>query len=440
MDLIIGVGALLVALVIGWTVFDLRRKRIAEGRARAQQAENVARGALPPSLHPRIDYGRCIGCAACVKACPELEVLGIVDGKAHLVNPTSCIGHGECARACPTDAIRLVLGSEMRGVDIPLVKVDFETNVPGLYVVGELGGMGLIYNAMTQGLQCMKAIAKAPPSKSTGVHQVAIVGAGPAGLAAALGALEAKLDFVVLDQESVGGTVLQYPRQKIVMTRPVELPLYGKVNVSSVKKEDLLSIWKDILERTELEVRTGVKVESVQRREDGIFDVDTSQGLVRAHRVILALGRRGSPRKLGIKGEDTSKVTYRLLEPEAYAGRRCLVIGGGDAAVEAAIALGEAKAKVHLVHRGRIFDRIKPKNQARLDAALRDDEVSLLLETEAKEIKSDAVVLRVGSEERTLENDYVLIFAGGVLPTAFLEKSGVEVATYKGQEFAPANV
>jgi len=276
----------------------------AAGRAREDLAAATSSGALPPSLHPVIHEGKCIGSGSCAEVCPEYDVLAVIDGKAQVVNPTSCIGHGECLRACPVDAITLVLGNHKRGVDIPLVKGNFETNVPGLYVVGELGGMGLIYNAMTQALQCMEELTKAPPPPVDGAHQVLIVGAGPAGIAASLAAKEAGLDFVTVDQESAGGTVLQFPRHKIVMTKPVTLPLYGRMVVTEVRKEALLERWMDIMEQTGLEVRSPVKVESVNRGEDGVFTVGTSTGDLRAQRVVLAMGRRGSPRKLGVPGED----------------------------------------------------------------------------------------------------------------------------------------
>lgn len=439
--MILLLGGVLVVAIVVLSVVVGRKELKEEAKSREDFARTIRQGAQPPSLHPKIDLAKCIGCAACANACPEEGVLAVLDGKARVVHPTSCIGHGECMRSCPTDAIRLVLGTEKRGVDIPIVAADFQTNVPGLYVVGELGGMGLIYNAMTQGLQCMRGIVKDAPPRMPGVYQVVIVGAGPAGLAASLLALESKLEFVTVDQESIGGTVLQFPRQKIVMTRPVTLPLYGSVKVSSVAKEALLEIWNDILAKTGLEVRTRVRVEAVVKGNDGIFDLATSAGSLRAQRVVLALGRRGSPRKLGIPGEELSKVTYRLLEPEHYQATRCLVIGGGDSAVEAAVALGEAGAKTHLSYRGEVFDRIKPKNQERLDRAVASGRVTVLMKTVAKEIRAGSVVLEACGSEMTseLDNDYVLIFAGGVLPTAFLEKAGVTVQTFKGEEFAPAN-
>lgn len=432
-------GALAVAAVVGLTAVALWRGRRAGDKARGAWAATQERGALPPSLHPKIDPVRCIGSGTCVEVCPEKDVLAVIDGKARLVNPTSCIGHGECLRACPVDAIELVIGSERRGVDIPLVDARFQTAVPGLFIVGELGGMGLIANAMTQALQCVAALRRELPPRMDGAHQVVVVGAGPAGIAATLALMEAKVDSVTVDQESLGGTVLHFPRQKLVMTRPVTLPLYGKVRVSDVRKEALLEIWRDVVAKTGLTVREGVRVDGLSRGEDGVFTLRTSAGELRAQRVILALGRRGSPRKLGVPGEDTGKVAYRLVDPEQYAGRRVLVVGGGDAGVEAAVSCGEAGATVHLAHRRDVFDRIKPKNQARLDEAVAAGRVTLLLNARPVAIHEDRVDLEVAGVPRALENDYVLVFAGGVLPTAFLEAAGVQVRTFTGQAFAPAN-
>ena len=439
MDYVLLGGAIGILLVIAFSVRSGFKARRVEEKAREDYRRTVERGVQPASLYPRVNPSACIGSGTCIAVCPEKDVLGLIEGKARLVNPTSCIGHGECLRACPVDAITLVLGTERRGVEIPLLQADFQTNVPGLYIIGELGGMGLIYNAMTQALQCMDEIRRAPRSRISGVHELLIVGAGPAGLAASLSALEAEMDFVTVDQESIGGTVLHYPRHKVVMTKSVILPLYGRVKVDTVEKEALLEIWEDIIRRTGLAIETQTTVHKVTRAEDGIFDVSTTRGHRRAQRVILAMGRRGTPRKLEVVGEERSKVTYRLLEPERYAGSRCLVVGGGDAAVEAAVALGDKGARVHLAHRRQFFDRIKPANQAHLDDRVRNRQVNLLLEAAVHEIKEESVVLSVAQKKIELDNDYVIVLIGGVLPTTFLETAGVEVQTFKGQAFAPAN-
>ena len=439
MDFVLIGGAIAVLIIVVLSVRSAKKEAVAEAKAQEDYLRTVERGVQPVSLHPKVDPNACIGSGACIEVCPETDVLGLVGNKATLINPTACIGHGECMRACPVDAITLVLGTERRGVEIPLVQADFQSNVDGLYIIGELGGMGLIYNAMTQALQCMDSIVKRSPPKIDGVHQVAIVGAGPAGIAASLGAMKAKLDYVTLDQESIGGTVLHYPRHKVVMTRPVELPLYGKVKVDTVAKEALLEIWQDIVAKTGLEVRTETRVEGVGKGDDGVFDIRTSQGSLRAQCVVLALGRRGSPRKLGVPGEDLGKVTYRLIEPEGYAGKRVMVVGGGDSAVEAACTLGDAGVTTQLVYRREVFDRIKPKNQKRLDDSAAAGKVELLLNASPKEIREDSVRVEVDGAPRDVPNDYVIVSVGGVLPTKFLEAAGVEVRTFKGEAFAPAN-
>ncbi|MEQ1565809.1 MAG: NAD(P)-binding domain-containing protein [Myxococcota bacterium] len=432
-------GAIAVVAVL-LSVFGLWWAARTERRAQADLAHAQSTGAEPASLYPVVDLERCIGSGSCVTVCPEKDVLALLDGKAALVNPTACIGHGECMRACPVDAIQLVIGTERRGSEIPVVSADFETNVPGVYVVGELGGMGLVYNAMTQALQAVAAIGRKPPPKTPGVLQLLVVGAGPAGLAASLQAKKLGLVFETVDQDTLGGTVLQFPRHKLVMTRPVDLPLVGRVKFTEVRKEQLLEKWRDIVRRTGLVIRSEVRVEGVTRGPDGVFEVNTTAGPIRTHRVVLAIGRRGTPRKLGIEGEDLGKVTYRLLEPERYAGTRCLVVGGGDAAVEAAVALGEAGAKVSLSYRGKVFDRIKKKNQHRLDRAVAANQVQLLLASRPVAIGEREVILETEPAQRTaMLNDYVLIFAGGVLPTAFLEAAGVEVQTFRGEAYAPAN-
>lgn len=403
-------------------------------RARTKLKESFDRGLTEPiSLHPVIDANRCICTGACVTACPEGEILGMLEGQALLVSPTKCIGHGACEAACPVEGIALVFGTERRGVELPYVKENFETNVPGVYIAGELGGMGLIRNAVTQGREAVQYIRESITTRERDVYDIAIVGAGPAGLAASLQAQKEKLSFITLDQEDVGGTILTYPRQKLVMTQPMEIPLYGKVKFREIIKEELLGLWDDIIERTGLEVRTKEKVDVIEK-QNGYYRIVSQKDEYLAQRVLLAIGRRGTPRKLGVPGEMSSKVAYRMLEPEQYRKKRVLVVGGGDSAVEAALALSEQKGtQVTLSYRKNVFSRIKEKNEARIERAIRDGIVKVLWESTVKEIRREEVILKMKDKVGKLPNDYVFIFVGGVLPTQFLQKIGISIQKKFGE-------
>lgn len=383
----------------------------------------------PVSIHPYIDPAKCIGVGACVRACPEKDILGLCKGTGRLVNASQCVGHGACASACPVGAITLVFGTETRGVDIPYVNANFETNIPGVYIAGELGGMGLIKNAITQGKQAVEHIAAniKRGASPDGVHDVMIVGAGPAGIGASLTAAKHKLKYVTIEQEDIGGTVLHYPRQKIVMTSPVDLPLYGKVRLREVKKEALLELWMNILQKTDIRINTQEKMTGLERKAD-TFRVVTTKGEYHARRVVLAIGRRGTPRKLGVPGEKLPKVSYRLLEPEQHTDQSILVVGGGDSAIEAAMALAKQKGNsVTLSYRGEAFGRIKPMNQKRLNDMLAAKELQVMLNSNVTEITEKEVCLSAVGAARALPNDYVYIFAGGELPNEFLKSIGVQV-------------
>lgn len=409
---------------------DIRRARSAKAKLQDSRNKGLTE---PNSLHPVIDPNRCIGTSACVTACPEGEILGVLEGRATLVSPTKCIGHGACLSACPVDAISLVFGSAKRGVELPHVKETFETNVKGIYIVGELGGMGLIRNAMTQGKQAVDFLAGNLPSKKSNAVDLIIVGAGPAGISASLQAMKRRLSFVTLEQDTVGGTVLNYPRQKLVMTQPMEIPLYGQVKFREIIKEDLLSLWRDILRQTGLEIQTKEKVECVER-VNGHFRIRSTQNEYLARRVVLAIGRTGTPRKLAVPGENLSKVAYRLLEPEQYAGKKILVVGGGDSAVEAALALaGQKKTQVVLSYRKKVFGRIKDKNQELIDLAVQRGHVNVLFESNVTEIQSDKVYLNYQGKRVSLANDFVFIFAGGVVPTQFLKDMGISIVKKFGE-------
>jgi thioredoxin reductase/ferredoxin len=419
-----------VPLLAAFGVYFFRRAR-AHAQHREQLEESVQAGLTEPaSLHPVVDPNRCIGSSSCVSACPE-SAIGVIRGKAQLVNPSACIGHGACAAACPLEAIKLVFGTERRGVDIPQVKPNFETNVPGIFIAGELGGMGLIRKAVEQGRQAvgsMKALARGGQELDA-----VIVGAGPAGIAAGLGAIQHKLKYVLLEQEdSLGGAVYHYPRNKITMTAPVQLPLVGKVKFGEVSKETLLEFWQGVVRKAGLKIRFNERMEAIERA-DGGFAVKTTRGVYNARAVLLAVGRRGSPRKLGVPGEELPKVVYRLVDAEQYRGRRVLVVGGGDSALEAALALAEQPGtRAVLSYRGAAFDRVKPKNRERLEAAAAAKRIQVLLGSTVERIGTREAVLKVAGKGISLPNDAVIVCAGGVLPIDLLKQVGIEFETKRG--------
>lgn len=388
---------------------------------------------MPVSLHPLIDPARCLGCGSCVDACPEKHVLGLVAGKAALITPSACIGHGACKQACPLDAITLVFGTEERGVELPFVAPDFETNVPGIYVAGELGGMGLIRNGIEQGKQAVDSIAQYPGAPAQDVLDLVIIGAGPAGISATLRARELGLRSETLEQESLGGTVAHYPRGKIVMTAPVDLPLYGKIKLRETSKESLLELWKDVIDRTGIEIHYGERVERIQREPDGVFRIDATSQRLHSHAVLLAIGRRGTPQKLGVSGEELSKVVYRLIDAEQYAGQRVLVVGGGDSALEAACSLAEVLGtEVTLSYRGESFYRAKSANRARVQKAARGGQLTVMLESKVVGISEDEVELQTSGGAVAIENDAVIVCTGGILPTDFLRSIGIAIETKRG--------
>ena len=411
-----------------------RHKRRKEGRNLAiREAAQTAGLTEPASLHPVIDEASCIACGACVTACPEGNVLGIIAGRGELINPTHCIGHGACKAACPVDAITLVFGTEKRGLDIPTVKPDFETNVPGLFIAGELGGMGLIGNAVEQGQQAMESIAKKVRSSKGGpTGDVLIVGAGPAGLAATLAAKKHDLNYVTIDQETMGGTVAHFPRGKIVMTRPVNLPLFGKVKLRETTKESLMELWEKVVQDTGIKISHSERLESLTPIDDG-FEATTSKGSYQVKAVLLALGRRGTPRKLGVSGENRSKVVYRLIDPAQYIGQHVLVVGGGDSALEAACSIAdEADTTVTLSYRSASFSRAKEKNRQRVDNLQQSGRLNVMLSSQVRNIEDDSVEIEMDDKKQSLPNDAIIVCAGGVLPTPFLKEIGIMVETKHG--------
>ncbi len=390
----------------------------------------------PASLHPIIDPLKCLGCASCISACPEQNVLGLIDRHAYLVNPANCIGHGACKTSCPQNAITLVFGSEKRGVDIPELTPDFQTNIPGIYIAGELGGMGLIKNSIEQGRQSIDSIASyvaKQPKLDPSIVDCVIVGAGPAGLSAMLGAKEKQLNIVAIDQDVAGGTVSHFPRGKLVMTSPAHMPIVGKVKFGEVSKEKLLTFWLELIKKHDLKINQNETMLDITTDEKGYLNLTSSERVYKTKSILLAIGRRGTPRKLGVEGEEQSKVVYRLIDAEQYQNEDVLIVGGGDSALEAACSIAElGRCRVSISYRSDSFNRAKAKNRARVEALVACGQLQLYMSSKVNSISKNNVQLTIENEIKTIENSVVIVCAGGVLPTPFLKRTGIMVATKYG--------
>ena len=460
---------LLVGLVValGLSLFAtlLRRAELQRMARSVDKRERAVREGIHGAQlqHPVVDLSRCLGCATCVAVCPEDGVLELVHGQAAVVNGARCVGVSACERECPVGAITVTLANVAERDDIPAVTEELEAvGSPGLFLAGEVTAHALIKTAVEHGTAVAADVASRledAPERTRDVLDLCIVGSGPAGLACALEAKRHGLRFVTLEQESVlGGTVAKYPRRKLVVTEPVVMPLVGRLRRASYTKEELMGVWRQIVDKHKLPIRHDEVFVGLDRDDQGHYAVRTRAHTYSARYVCLALGRRGVPRKLGVPGEDLPKVAYSLLDAQSYQGRRILVVGGGDSAVEAALGLAEqAGNRVTLSYRKGSFLRIRTQNEQRLTAAVERGQLELLLRSQVSAIHPDAVHLQVqnaadpvaaharagatagadalalpsGSppdgrgEAVTLPNDEVFVMAGGMPPIELLQRAGV---------------
>jgi thioredoxin reductase (NADPH) len=412
--------------------------RFAAGR----QAHLIAATAeAPATVHPKFDPAACISTGACITSCPEKDQpIGMVQGKPRLINPSACIGHGDCLRACPVQAIDLVIGTAQRGVDVPALNGNFESSQPGLFIAGELSGMGLIHNSVRQGhVAAEAALRRLRPHQDTEILDLVIVGAGPAGLGAAAYAKQLGANYRVLEKRRIGGAIASYPRGKVVMTAPMRFAGLPPLTLKRTSKESLMEELGTVITTLKLSITPHCDVTSIERQPDGTFALSTPDGTVRAQRVIVAVGRRGAPRKIGAAGDDDARIVYELDDPETYRNQSVLVVGGGDSAIEATFALSrQPDTRVILLHRGANFSRAKPDNQRAIEAMKEQGNVRIQTESIITAIDGSAtdrmsVMLTHQGETKTHRAHAIIACLGAELPTGWLSKIGVEVVTRHGE-------
>lgn len=424
-------GGLALAVMASVSAVTARRQRLAASQPPARAARILVHS---------INDDRCTGCDACVAVCPT-NVLDLIDNKSRVVRFQDCIQCEQCMWACPTEALVMhPEGTEPPPLTMPELDSAFQTAVPGQYLIGEVAGKPLVKNAANLGRgvvehMVQQGLRPSAPRRAEGsdasdvsVVDVCIVGSGPGGLSAALTCVHRGLSYVVLEKEQmIASTVARYPKGKLVMAEPYDVANYSFLPVFDSTKEELVGLWQDLVERVGLRVRLGEAVEQVQRRADGTFDVRTTVAQYRAQRVVLATGLRGKPRTLGVPGENQPHVFSLLEDPDDWAGRAVTVVGGGDSALEAAMALADAGAKVVLSYRGRQFSRAQPKNKEAIASYAAQRRIKVKFQTQVAEFGPDFVTLRFhdGSHKRyPCQGAFVLI--GADPPVKWLEKLGVQ--------------
>ncbi|HUJ58035.1 MAG TPA: NAD(P)-binding domain-containing protein, partial [Kofleriaceae bacterium] len=419
----LALGGFAILLMATFTMISARRRH----RGHAPKAI-----VGPRVLVHDINDDRCTGCDACVAVCPT-NVLDLVANKSRVLRFEDCIQCEACMFACPTEALVMFPeGAQPPPLKIPEVDENFQTAVPGQYLIGEVAGKPLVKNAANLGRGVVEHMLHAGMrpgaiGRSENTCDVAIVGSGPGGLSAALTCIQRGLSYIMLEKEQLlASTIARYPKGKLVMAEPYETVNLSLLPVFDSSKEQLLPIWKELIERVGVAIRQGESVESVQRMADGTFEVRTTVASVRAQRVVLSIGTRGKPRTLQVPGENLPKVFSLLEDPDEWRGRNVLVVGGGDSACEAALALADAGAKVVMSYRGKGFNRAAPKNRQGVESYAAEGRIKAKLNSQVLQFDPESVTLALGDgAQKRYPNDGAFVLIGADPPVAWLEKMGI---------------
>ncbi len=315
----------------------------------------------------------------------------------------------------------------------PSFNKNFQSNVPGLYVIGDIAGAPVIKLSMEHGHSIIEHIATLSDSKAEeeDIYDILIAGSGASGLNAALQAKERDLSCIILEKEKIASTIENFPEGKWVYAEPDKIPPKGKLWLDGAKKEDLLKRWHQIIKDNGLDVRLDHGVESIVKDEKNFSIKTENVSIFNACRVILAIGQRGNPRKLGVSGEDREEVYHRLYSPRHHHNENVIVVGGGNSAVEAALVLSE-RNRVVLTYRKDTFTRIFKDNKRKLDKAVQAGKIKVALSSEVMEFGDGSAKLQISNKEgnKTTEKipyQHAFVLIGAELPVKFLKKQGIQL-------------
>jgi len=338
------------------------------------------------------------------------------------------------------ERLEALLTSGNGGSCRPEISANYESNIKGLYIVGDLAGAPVIKLAMEQGFDIVQRIAGLPElgdsNRDESILDLLVIGAGAAGLNAALAAQDNGLSCVVVEKEKIANTIENFPEGKWVYAEPDSVPPKGKLWLDGATKEDLIKRWQEIVDENDLDVRTEEALETLAKETDGTFLAKTAKGEYRTRKILLATGQRGNPRKLGVPGEESEKVYHRLYSPRKYHGEDILVVGGGNSAIEAALLLSEEN-KVTISYRKGEFARIFKDNQRKIDRAMAVGRVEVMFNSSVKAFGDGRATLMIGGEERGIPMDHAFVLIGAQPPVKFLKQLGIRMEnTWDGSPLA----